>query len=806
MKKSFWGMWLGASVLSLLFFAGCTGDGNASLSSTAGGSTGDSDSISMECEHELVHVAASVPTCGTDGSVEHYLCWKCNHYYLDENAENETTEANVILSAFGHDLSKTEAVAPTCSANGNIEYYTCSTCEKYFGDADATKKLAVDELTVKGGHLLIKTNANSATCTKDGNIEHYTCDRCEKHYLEASAKTEIAAEETVLTAFGHEMTKKDATPATCTEEGNTDCYYCSLCEGYFSDEAGESPLDKSVALIPALSHNLVYYAETEPFGKQNGNLEHWRCSVCGNCFKDEAGKNEVPLEEVVVLSLLNTPDFLVEIESCRDPVVLQLSDPQIMYTTDVQSRCNDYIKQTIEAVNPDLILVTGDLIYGKFDTQGEILTQYIALMESFKIPWAPVFGNHDNECPKGVDWQCEQLEKAEYCLFEQGDVTGNGNYSVGIVQDGKLLRVFYMMDSNGCGEPSAASKGKVKESAGFAQDQIDWYTKQIRYIHHRDSSVKISFAYHIQQGIFEQAFRKYTEYDGLVSSSTTLQNPLHLDQMPTADATDFGYLGRKMKGPWDTSFTVFNGMKALGVDSIFVGHEHCNSVSIVYDGVRFQYGQKSSTYDRYNWLLSDGTIAGGYTMPAGAKPLIGGTVIPVSKTDGSIGTGYVYYCNDPFGVEVAPEEVTVAGLKLTVDDLQAGYNMTLSAQAFDETVNAYKVYSEGQSKIFLKPALAVQHKVFSFSVFIPEDSAGGANWEFALRAKPNGTFTTAQGCDDQKYIYYSANGTESLNKVVRGEWTKITVDISNIGESCTEFSIMLSAGSTIWIKDVAFTD
>ena len=157
-------------------------------------------------------------------------------------------------------------------------------------------------------------------------------------------------------------------------------------------------------------------------------------------------------------------------------------------------------------------------------------------------------------------------------------------------------------------------------------------------------------------------------------------------------------------------------------------------------------------------------------------------------------------------VEVAPEEVTVAGLRLTVDDLQAGYNMTLSAQVFDETVNAYKVYSEGQGKIFLNPALAVQHKVFSFSVFIPEDSAGGANWEFALRAKPNGTFTTAQGCDDQKYIFYSANGTESLNKVVRGEWTKITVDISNIGESCTEFSIMLSAGSTIWIKDVAFTD
>lgn len=801
MKNFFWKILFGSSILGLLFLAGCAGDDGTSSVSPSGGS-----SITAECEHELVHVAASAPTCGMDGSIEHYLCWKCNQYYLDASAETATTEADVVLSAFGHDLSKTEAVEPTCSSDGNIAYYTCSICGKYFGDEDATQKLTEADLTAEGGHALTKVKARAVTCTEDGNIEYYVCDRCGKYYLESSAKTEVEEKETILSALGHAMVKKNAAPATCTEVGNVECYHCSQCEAYFSDEAGEAPLDKSLALIPVLSHTLVYYAEQQPSDRQNGNLEHWRCSVCEKYFKDEAGKNEAPSAEIVLLSLFNTPDFLVEVENGRDPVVLQLSDPQIMYTTDVESRSNYYIKQTIEAVNPDLILVTGDLIYGKFDTtKGDIFTQYVAFMESFEIPWAPVFGNHDNECPKGVDWQCEQLENAKYCLFKQGEVTGNGNYSVGIEQDGKLLRVFYMMDSNGCSEPSAASKGKVKATAGFGQDQIDWYTEQIRYIHQMDSEVKISFAYHIQQSIFGQAFQKYAEYDDLVSSSTTLLHPLNLDAMATADATDFGYLGRKMKGPWDANGSVFDNMKKLGVDSIFVGHEHCNSASIVYNGVRFQYGQKSSTYDRYNWLLSDGTIEGGYTMPSGAKPLIGGTVIPISQTDGSIGTGYIYYCDNPFGVETAPESVAVEGLKLTSNDLQVGYNMTLSAEAFDKTVNAYKVYSEGQGKIFLDTALAVQHKVFSFSVFVPEDSAGGKNWEFALRAKPNGTFTAAQGSDDQKYIYYHEGGTESLNKLLRGEWTKITVDISNI-ENCEEFSIMLSAGSTIWIKDVAFTD
>ena len=39
------------------------------------------------------------------------------------------------------------------------------------------------------------------------------------------------------------------------------------------------------------------------------------------------------------------------------------------------------------------------------------------------------------------------------------------------------------------------------------------------------------------------------------------------------------------------------GIKALGVDSILVGHEHANSASAVYDGIRFQYGQKTGTYE-----------------------------------------------------------------------------------------------------------------------------------------------------------------------------------------------------------------
>jgi hypothetical protein len=173
-------------------------------------------------------------------------------------------------------------------------------------------------------------------------------------------------------------------------------------------------------------------------------------------------------------------DFILEVKESRDIVVLQLSDPQIIdamqkrsvdrltpkeeeyWATDkIEERCYGYIREVVFRVKPDFIFIAGDLVYGQFDDKGTSLRTFVNFMESFCIPWAPIWGNHDNESVKGVAWQCEQLEKAEYCLFKKGDVTGNGNYTVGIVQGNELKRVFVMLDTHGC-----------LCSPGLKQDQI----------------------------------------------------------------------------------------------------------------------------------------------------------------------------------------------------------------------------------------------------------------------------------------------------------------------------------------------
>jgi hypothetical protein len=96
-------------------------------------------------------------------------------------------------------------------------------------------------------------------------------------------------------------------------------------------------------------------------------------------------------------------------------------------------------------------------------------------------------------------------------------------------------------------------------------------------------------------------------------------------------------------GPWTKSNDNFEDMKALGVDSIFVGHEHCNSASVVYEGVRLQYGQKSSEYDRFNAIDDYGKVVESIIYDPKGKPIVGGSVIILSQT-GEITNAYIYYC------------------------------------------------------------------------------------------------------------------------------------------------------------------
>ena len=328
-------------------------------------------------------------------------------------------------------------------------------------------------------------------------------------------------------------------------------------------------------------------------------------------------------------------DFIVDVEGGRQPRILQLADTQIIDPTqyrndpeadsdpekrleDMEARCFKYLRQVINRTQPDLILITGDVIYGQFDDSGEALKELVKFFDGFGIPWAPVYGNHDNESHIGVLWQNELLENSEYCLFKTGEVTGNGNYTVGIRQNGKLTRVFFMMDSNGCDNPGKNSVLHIMPGGeGFMEDQVEWFVEKGNAIKAAYPDTNVTFMFHIPFSKFREAMATAPARDmGLTA---------------TGDGS-FG-LNPGGGGDWDRDGAIYNKMKELGTDSILVGHIHGISASVVYDGVRFQYGQKSSTYDSANYRTADGSIVQTKDITAG-EPLIGGTLMMMDEQTG----------------------------------------------------------------------------------------------------------------------------------------------------------------------------
>ena len=328
--------------------------------------------------------------------------------------------------------------------------------------------------------------------------------------------------------------------------------------------------------------------------------------------------------------LRGTVDFLLEAPEDRPFRILQITDTQaidcsqkrfegrvecghLLTDRELYENCFYYIEKAVERTEPDLILFSGDITYGEFDDSGRTLTRIIAYMESLGVPWAPVFGNHDNESTKGVTWQCSRFEKAVNCLFKRRDLTGNGNYTIGISRGGWLTRVIYMLDSNGCGcatyyayLPSFGRYNmteKVRPQPGFGEDQIAWVASDAKAVDRAVGYRVPKFAvFHIpcvefyysayKKGYLSVDPKKTPQFD----EGFVINDPTGVD-FGEKHGTDIFF---DAPGLWDT-------FKTHGFDGVFCGHVHTNDFSIVYEGVRLTFGLKTGVYDYHRDDMLGGT-------------------------------------------------------------------------------------------------------------------------------------------------------------------------------------------------------
>lgn len=113
------------------------------------------------------------------------------------------------------------------------------------------KYMKIEPASVQAGHThnLTPVSENPATCTTAGNIAYYTCDGCDKWFSDAAGTTEITDHSSVVIAANHKLTLVKAEEATAAKEGNIEYYHCENCGKDYYDEAGTEEIASKEAIV-----------------------------------------------------------------------------------------------------------------------------------------------------------------------------------------------------------------------------------------------------------------------------------------------------------------------------------------------------------------------------------------------------------------------------------------------------------------------------------------------------------------------------------------------------------------------------
>ena len=245
--------------------------------------------------------------------------------------------------------------------------------------------------------------------------------------------------------------------------------------------------------------------------------------------------------------------------------------------------------------------VTGDMVYPmpllNQGTRNNLKSSkmFASLMERLGVDWTVVFGNHDSEVWAKLNK--EQLgdfyASQPHCHFQKGDpnIFGVGNYCIPLLnEDGSLNTALMFVDSNAYLTWNFFSGFDV-----IHDDQIEWYKKEIEALSENGNAARSLAFFHIPPKEFKEGWEKC--YRG--SNEATY----HCGFVQEKD-NYFGY-------PKTKEGKFFEEMVKLGsCKGMFMGHDHLNTLSMTYKGIRLTYGM-SIDYNAYKGIAKRNTQRGG---------------------------------------------------------------------------------------------------------------------------------------------------------------------------------------------------
>lgn len=257
--------------------------------------------------------------------------------------------------------------------------------------------------------------------------------------------------------------------------------------------------------------------------------------------------------------------------------IVQVTDSHIVAGSEYSNETVEMLRQVLDAEKPDLVIFTGDIVTGKPYKAG--FEMVIEPVTSRKIPYALMFGNHDDEQDlsrqelasllMGYPYNVSQLKKVK-------NVSGYGNYVLEVKsRDGKKTQaVLYCMDSH-----AYSTLKQVKGYGWFTFDQVEWYRQQSDRFTSRNKNTPLPAL-----AFFHIPLPEYRE------GYTDPANKMIGNQLEKACSPEI-------------NTGMFTAMLEKGdVMGTFVGHDHINDYIFNLYGIALTYGRFSGSKNTYTEL------------------------------------------------------------------------------------------------------------------------------------------------------------------------------------------------------------
>ncbi|KAL4989135.1 hypothetical protein BDW68DRAFT_176256 [Aspergillus falconensis] len=234
---------------------------------------------------------------------------------------------------------------------------------------------------------------------------------------------------------------------------------------------------------------------------------------------------------------------------CRDPVPPELIPGQ---GCEADPRTLDFVERLLDEEQPDLVILSGDQVNGETSRDAQSpLFKSVKLLVDRKIPYAAIFGNHDDEGNLDRHQSMAILEDLPYSLSSAGpeDVDGVGNYIVEVLGRGNTdhsALTLYLLDSHSYSPDERQFRG------------YDWIKpNQIRWFKTTAQGLKA----------------KHQQYTYMHMNMAFIHIPL----------PEFAQRGNYFRGNWSEPSTApgFNSgfkdaLEEEGILFIGCGHDHAN--------------------------------------------------------------------------------------------------------------------------------------------------------------------------------------------------------------------------------------